>query len=360
MMSTYSVRSRPARYALGVAASGAPLPVVLPLADILPLPDPLFIGAIVGVAWLAGLGPAVTATAGSVVVLDYCFVNPIHTLALHDLPWVGMFCVVSLVLAKVAADHRRIIREREQLLRDEQRARREAESANKAKDQFLAMISHELRTPLATILSWVRILRSDAGNGAPRALEVIERNARAQARLVDDLLEASRAVTGKLSLDLQKVSLSAIVEAALENIAELASCKHLRLTKIINPVHELRGDPLRLQQVVTNLVVNAVKFTPEGGSIQVRLEQDGSSARILVRDTGVGIAPEILPHIFDRFVQGDIESTKRGGLGLGLTIVRHIVELHGGTVHAASEGHGKGATFLVRLPTDSPVAAEPQ
>jgi signal transduction histidine kinase len=261
-----------------------------------------------------------------------------------------MFTIVSLTLAKLAADHRRITGEREQLLRDEQRARREAEAANEALNQFLAMISHELRTPLTVILSWVGIVRTGGADAVPRGLEVIERNARTQARLIDDLLDASRAVTGKLRLEVQRVSVPAIVDAALESIVDIVTRKGLRVTKTISAAPDVPADPARLQQVVTNLLVNAVKFTPEGGVIDVRVDREQAWVRVVVRDTGIGIEPEMLPRIFDRFVQGEVLRESHDGLGLGLSIVRHIMELHRGTVHAESEGRGKGATFVVRLP----------
>jgi signal transduction histidine kinase len=350
MLMHYLIQSRAGRYALGVVASVAPVLVALPFAESLPLPDPLFVGAIVLTAWLAGLGPAVLATVGSVLILDYFFVDPLHTLALHDLPWVLMFTIVSLILAKLAADHRRITGEREQLLRDEQRARREAEAANAALNQFLAMISHELRTPLTVILSWVGIVRTGGADAVPRGLEVIERNARTQARLIDDLLDASRAVTGKLRLDVQRVSVPAVVDVALESIVDIVTRKGLRVTKTISAAPDVPADPARLQQVVTNLLVNAVKFTPEGGVIDVRVDREQAWVRVVVRDTGIGIEPEMLPRIFDRFVQGEVLRESHDGLGLGLSIVRHIMELHRGTVHAESEGRGKGATFVVRLP----------
>ena len=177
---------------------------------------------------------------------------------------------------------------------------------------------------------------------------------RSSARLVDDLLDVSRAVTGKLRLEVQRVSVPAILDAALESIADGVSRKGLRVTKTISSAPDVPADPARLQQVVTNLLVNAVKFTPEGGVIEVRVECEQTWVRVVVRDTEIGIEPDMLPRIFDRFVQGEALRESHDGLGLGLSIARHIVELHRGTVHAESEGRGQGATFVVRLPIASP------
>ncbi len=244
--------------------------------------------------------------------------------------------------------------ERDQLLTREQQARAEAETANRIKDEFLATLSHELRTPLNPMLGWVQLLRRgrlDAATTA-RALETIERNVKTQAKLIEDLLDVSRIIAGKLCLDVRVVHLATIVEAAIETVRIAAEAKGIRIEATLDRLLELpSGDPNRLQQVVWNLLSNAVKFTPGEGRIEVRLERAYSRAQILVKDTGIGISAEFLPYVFDRFQQANSSTTRTyGGLGLGLAIVRHLVELHGGTVQAESPGPGQGATFIVQLP----------
>jgi PAS domain S-box-containing protein len=230
----------------------------------------------------------------------------------------------------------------------------EAQEANRVKDDFLAVLSHELRTPLNAIVGYSRMMR---GNLLPpdqvtRAIDVLERNARWLTQIVDDVLDVSRIVSGKIRLDVQSVDLAAIVDNAIGTVQPAADAKGVRLQSLIDPrIAPVSGDPDRLQQVVWNLMSNAVKFTPKGGRVQVRLERVNSHIEIVVSDTGMGIAKEFLPHVFDRFRQADSGSTRRsGGLGLGLSIVRHLVEMHGGRVHAASAGQDQGATFTVRLP----------
>ena len=230
----------------------------------------------------------------------------------------------------------------------------EAQEANRVKDDFLAVLSHELRTPLNAIVGYSKMMR---GNMLPpdqvtRAIDVLERNARWLTQIVDDVLDVSRIVSGKIRLDVQSVDLAAIVDNAIGTVQPAADAKGVRLQSLIDPrIAPVSGDPDRLQQVVWNLMSNAVKFTPKGGRVQVRLERVNSHIEIVVSDTGMGIAKEFLPHVFDRFRQADSGSTRRsGGLGLGLSIVRHLVEMHGGRVHAASAGQDQGATFTVRLP----------
>jgi signal transduction histidine kinase/ActR/RegA family two-component response regulator len=230
----------------------------------------------------------------------------------------------------------------------------EAQEANRVKDDFLAVLSHELRTPLNAIVGYSKMMR---GNMLPpdqvtRAIEVLERNARWLTQIVDDVLDVSRIVSGKIRLDVQAVDLAGIVDNAIGTVQPAADAKSVRLQSLIDPrIAPVSGDPDRLQQVVWNLVSNAVKFTPKGGRVQVRLERVNSHIEIVVSDTGVGISKEFLPHVFDRFRQAESGSTRRtGGLGLGLSIVRHLVEMHGGRVHATSAGENQGATFTVRLP----------
>ena len=247
----------------------------------------------------------------------------------------------------------RIVRERQALLESEQAARREAEAANHAKDEFLATLSHELRTPLNAIVGWAHLLKTgqlDEGQTA-RAVEVIDRNAKAQSQIVADVLDVSRIVMGKLRLEVRPVELSTVVEEALETLRPAAAAKEIQLESALGSGSRVSGDPDRLQQVVWNLVSNAIKFTPGGGRIRVDLRRVNGHAEVTVEDTGMGIRPDFLPHVFERFRQSDSSSTRaHGGLGLGLALVRHLVELHGGTVIAASRGEGKGATFTVALP----------
>jgi PAS domain S-box-containing protein len=229
---------------------------------------------------------------------------------------------------------------------------REAQDANRLKDEFLATVSHELRTPLAAILGWLHLLRSGNPAQVTRAIETIERNALAQVRIVDDVLDVSRIITGKLRIDVEGVSLAEVLRHAIDTVRPSAEAKQIDLTASLDPdVGDIAGDPARLQQVAWNLLSNAIKFTPRGGRIIVRLDRDGADARVSVSDTGQGIQPDFLPFVFDRFRQADSRSTRAyGGLGLGLALVRHLVELHGGQVTAQSAGEGAGATFTIKLP----------
>jgi signal transduction histidine kinase len=244
--------------------------------------------------------------------------------------------------------------EREQLLAREQSARAEAEQANRLKDEFLATVSHELRTPLTAILGWTHMLRNTGLDEptATHALETIERNARSQAQLIEDILDVSRVITGKLRLDIGRVDVALIVNEAIDSVRLAAEAKGIQLEVTLDPsARYVFGDAGRLQQVIWNLLSNAIKFTPTRGRVGVCVKQAGPDVQIRVSDTGDGIGADFLPFIFDRFRQADGTTTRRhGGLGLGLAIVRHLVELHGGTVEAESAGEGRGATFTVSLP----------
>jgi signal transduction histidine kinase/PleD family two-component response regulator len=250
---------------------------------------------------------------------------------------------------------------RARLLVREQAARADAERANRTKDEFLATLSHELRTPLTAILGWTHLIRGGKLDEAmmTRALETIERNARAQSQLIDDLLDVSRIITGKLMLDFRPVELASLIEATIDTVRPMAEAKSIGVRPSLRTAHcVVSGDPARLQQVVWNLFSNAVKFTPEGGSVEVGLTCDERRVELEVSDTGQGISQDFLPYIFDRFRQADGTTTrKHGGLGLGLAIVRHLVELHGGTIRAHSDGTGKGATFTLSLPLSSNLPA---
>jgi PAS domain S-box-containing protein len=251
--------------------------------------------------------------------------------------------------------------EREQLLEQEKAARAEAQAANQSKDEFLAVVSHELRSPLNSILGYVRLLRPETASVAQmkQAAEIIERNGRIQLQLIEDLLDTARIISGKLKLEVQPIELISVITTALDVVRPATQAKSISLISNLDPLAgQITGDPDRLQQVVWNLLTNAIKFTPEKGSVEITLKRADPYIAIIVRDTGKGIEPEFLPHIFERFQQGDMSSTRRvGGLGLGLSLIKHLVELHGGTVEAESEGAGQGATFTVHLPLRAVYAA---
>ena len=269
-------------------------------------------------------------------------------------------------LAKEIRQRQRAEEERAQLLVQEQKARAEAERLNRLKDEFLSTVSHELRTPLNAILGWSQILRTSKVDEVKmnRALETIERNARSQAQLIDDLLDISRIITGKIRLNVQTVQLLPVIEAAIDTVRPAADAKNIRLQAVLDPAAgPVLGDSERLQQIVWNLLSNAIKFTPKQGRVQVCLQRINSHTEIVVVDSGQGISAEFLPYVFERFRQADGSITRSfGGLGLGLAIVRQLVELHGGTVHAESPGEGQGATFTVKLPllAVGPKAIEPE
>ncbi len=254
-------------------------------------------------------------------------------------------------------ERKRVEEERSELLGRERAARAEAERANRLKDEFLATLSHELRTPLNAVIGWSRMLKSGRldNDSSLHALEVIERNAWAQKQIIEDILDVSRVITGKLQLNLGPVDLVAVVDAALDAVRPALEAKDIKIETIIDAgLRIVPGDPARLQQVVWNLLSNAAKFTPGEGKIEVRVSQDASSVLIQVSDTGPGIEPSFLPHVFERFRQADGSTTRtHGGLGLGLAIVRHLVELHGGVITAENRQEGTGAIFTVklRLPT---------
>ena len=270
-------------------------------------------------------------------------------------------------LLQLVADRAALAIDHARLFREAQEARSHAEAANRAKDEFLSVLSHELRTPLTPIIAWTRMLRR-AGlepETVRRALDAIERSTKSQAHLVEDLLDVSRIVSGKLHIDPRPVELSEVIEAAVESVRPAADARSIRIRLLLDPeAGVVLGDPQRLQQVVWNLLSNAIKFSPAGGRVEVRLEADGSHVELEVSDAGQGIPAEFLPHLFERFRQADSSTTRaHGGLGVGLAIVHHLIERHGGTVRAESPGPGQGATFTVRLPATArrsdPSAVEP-
>jgi PAS domain S-box-containing protein len=274
----------------------------------------------------------------------------------HNLPYFrdsGRECVV--LTGVDVTDRQRAEQERAQLIQER------AARLNQSKDQFLALVSHELRTPLTAIIGWVHILRTRelVPEKRARALESIERNARLQEEIIGDILDVSRIGTGQLSIKFEPIDLRRIVEDTLDTVHFMADAKTLQLKSDLQATPEVLGDSKRLHQVFSNLLSNAIKFTPEHGTIEISLESDTSEIRIRIRDSGKGIDTQLLPHIFEPFIQGDSTTTRRyGGLGIGLTIVYHLVQLHGGTIQAENIGEGKGAVFTVRLPI-SGVRAQP-
>jgi PAS domain S-box-containing protein len=296
--------------------------------------------------------PAVSGEHGFTQMQQAVRISPLS----HEGRVIGTLTIIEDVTERVAreAELQAQLEERSRLLSSENVARREAERANRLKDEFLATISHELRNPLNAILGWAHMMRVGKLNeaNAERAVETIYRNAKSQAQLVADLLDVSRIISGKLRLDVRTVDLISIVNAAIDSIRPAADAKSIRLQTMMDPAAgPISGDADRLQQIVWNLLTNAVKFTPKGGRIQVKLQRVNSHVEIVVSDSGVGISKEFLPHVFDRFRQADASTTRiHGGLGLGLSIVHQLVDLHGGSVTVQSEGEGQGATFTITLP----------
>ena len=260
-------------------------------------------------------------------------------------------------------ERKRAEEERAHLMAELQRRADELARANRLKDEFLATLSHELRTPLTAVLGWARMMTEDKLDEATRAhgLRVIKSNAEAQQHLIEEILDVSRIITGKLRIELVPIELIPVVEAAVEAVRPAAQAKAIQIRTAFDPeANFVSGDADRLQQVVWNLLSNAVKFTPKGGRVEVQLERVDAQSRLVVSDTGQGIAPEFLPHVFERFRQADQSAARlHSGLGLGLALVRHLVELHGGTVSARSEGKQKGATFVVELPAITPKSEDP-
>jgi PAS domain S-box-containing protein len=251
------------------------------------------------------------------------------------------------------SDRVQLEQELNQTLQQEQAARAEAERANRIKDEFLAILSHELRSPLNPILGWTKLMQSRPfePEETATALATIERSVKVQIQLIDDLLDIAKILRGKLSMTAEPVNLVSAIEAALETVAAAAQAKSIQLETVLSPSGRVMGDSARLQQIVWNLLSNAIKFTPDHGKVEIRLEQVGDRARIIVRDTGKGIKPDFLPHLFESFRQEDVSTTRNfGGLGLGLAIVRSLVEAHGGTIWAESPGEGQGSTFTVQFP----------
>ena len=361
-------RERPAPVGFGFALLAVAVATLVrwPLRELLGtnVPFLLYFPAVIASGWFGGLGPALFATGLSALGAQYFLMEPVFTFRLATRGelfrlalFTGIGVFISLLVEELHRSRRRVEAAAQERLRHMEEIRaawQEAEAANRTKDEFLATVSHELRTPLNAIVGWAQILQisPDDKEKLERGLQVIHRNAKAQAQLIDDLLDLSRIISGKMRLDVRPVDLVPVLEGAIEAIRPAAEARQIRLHRLLDPqAGPIAGDPDRLRQVVWNLLTNAVKFTPKGGRIEVRLERVNSHVEILVADTGIGIDPELAPRVFDRFRQLDSSSSRtHGGLGLGLAIVRHLVELHGGTVEVRSAGAGKGSTFIVGLP----------
>jgi signal transduction histidine kinase len=323
----------------------------------------LFVAAVMVSAWYGGLGASLLATALAVLTSSYFLLPPLYTLNMadpNDVVHLGLFILVAVLISslhqKVRSAQRQaeeLARGKEELLSREKTARVEAEAATRARDEFVAMVSHELRTPITAILGWAELLKRCGNSDTAsinQALEAIERNARMQAHLINDLMDISRINTGNLKLDMRPVELSTVINAALDAVRPTAAAKHIQFRVMLDPGPGLVfGDLNRLQQVVWNLLSNAIKFTPREGSIQIRLARVASQLEVAVSDNGKGISQEFLPRVFEPFSQSDTAS-KYGGLGLGLAIARELVELHGGTIEVKSPGEGLGSTFRIKLP----------
>jgi signal transduction histidine kinase len=315
----------------------------------------LFVPAVMLSAWFGGLVGGIVATIASIVSIDLLVFQPTGTFAVQswqDVVVLLLFGAVSASISVLTAGRRQAEAEREKALAAAEQAQREAEISSRLKDQFLATLSHELRTPLNAVLGWTRMLAQGQvePQKVPAALASIERNAYAQKQLVDDLLDVSAIVSGRLRLQPREIDLADVVQGAVDSVRLSLDARHHRLSLQVKPVR-IVGDADRLRQVMWNLLSNAVKFTPDGGDIFVHVDQTGQSAQVTVRDNGRGIAPEFLPHVFEPFRQADASITRTsGGIGLGLALVRHLVEAHGGSVSVWSAGPRLGTTFEVTLP----------
>jgi signal transduction histidine kinase len=298
-------------------------------------------------SWFGGLGPGLLTTIVTSLTIAYSFApaSGLRSIDVDHFVRLVEFIIVALLITFLN-DRRRRAQRRAEF------AHAEADLANRAKDQFLATVTHELRTPLTAVLGWANVLKLGQNDKTfpSRALEAIERNARKQQELIDDLLDISRITAGQLHLDTCPIDLADVIDAAIEVVQPAMNAKGLRLrTSLSDDSATVIGDDRRLQQVLWNLLSNAVKFTPEGGVIEIDLEYTGSHARIIVRDSGTGIEPALLPHVFERFRQGEQSKKRHGGVGLGLAIARELVELHGGTIEARNSEFG-GAEFRIQLP----------
>lgn len=340
-----------AGFAIGAASIAAALLLTLFFGKWIQPPIPsFFLAAVAVTAWLGGKYPSLFATFLAVIAIEYFFLPPFDTfgVGVENAVNAAVFILVALLISYIDAARKSAFAELER------RACFETENANRAKDTFLAMVTHELRLPLNAILGWNQIMRKGKLDPAQtaHALDVVERNARIQAQLVEELIDLSRIRTGKFRINASPINLRGVIDAAIESVKPAIEAKNILLIRDFDEtIFLVRGDAERLQQVVWNLLSNAAKFTPEGGQIRIRLERAETHALLKVEDKGAGIHPELLPFVFDLFRQSEENAeAKHEGLGLGLAIVRHLVEAHGGSVTAASDGLGAGATFTVELP----------
>ena len=322
-----------------------------------------FFGAVMLSTWFGGLTAGLLTTALSLISIDLFFIGSVghYTVPWYDLPLLAVFCCLSLLIAHIVDSRRRaelalrIANERLELRVAERTL--QLEEANRVKDRFLGMVSHDLRSPLTSILGWLKIIEQDVDSQTYRkALSIIKRNALMQLRLVNDLLDATGMAATGIQLNVQLVELSELIESIKQRFQPLASERRIRLDVLIDPdLIPIRVDPDRLCQALDNLISNAIKFTPDDGRVSIQVKTVGNQLHISVSDTGEGIAPEALPHVFDEFFQENKKN--RQGIGLGLAIVKHIITAHGGTVEANS--CGKGSTFTIALPGEARIGSRP-
>jgi signal transduction histidine kinase len=356
---------------LGYAVAGSLTLAALVLTSLIwpviePTASPLILAAVVVSAWYGGLGPGLLTTGLGAAGKAFFFLTPARSLQIEDAAaalQLGLFIVIALLISSLTGALRQAHGDKEMIVAQERAARADADAANRAKDVFLATVSHELRTPLqamSTRLAGLR-RRADDREDVRRAIESLERGVTMQSRLIDDLLDVSRIVAGQVRLEKAPVELAPAVEAAVATARAAAPANDVVLRVVLDPAAgAVLGDRERIEQIVCNLVSNALKFTPPRGRVDVHLRRAGDTARITVADTGCGIPDTLLPHIFDEFRQGRWSPGAAGqGLGLGLAIVRRLVELHGGRVSARSDGAGRGATFVVDLPAADRRGAAP-
>jgi signal transduction histidine kinase len=342
---TTPLRRHIARYAFALAVVAVALLIVLEWRDLQPHTYAIFLFAVVATALVEGLGPALVATVLALVAMNYVeFVQGVFRTDFNDVVQFALFGTMAVTVSLLTAQRQRAERELE-------RVNAELRELDRAKDQFIATVSHELKTPMTVILGWAALLRREHDEDLLQtATAAIEQSAHAQARLIEDLLDMSRLILGKLHLDLSPVGLITVVQQAVDMIRPAAQARGVSVdVSLPRDPCIVEGDALRLQQVCLNLLSNAVKFTPAGGSVEVRLWLDGRLAAIAVDDTGEGIPPDVLPHVFEPLQQAR-GAVQKGGLGLGLAIVRQLVIMHKGTVGVQSDGPGKGAHFIVQLP----------
>ena len=345
---------RAGRYLFGVAASVSTVAVLIPLRFLIePLPAPPFLLTVIAVAWFVGLGPALVSVAVCAFAIDYWFIPPLFavTTTWHEVASVVSFALVGVVVAWLTATRRHAEDERKALLARERAARASAEAANRAKDEFVAVLGHEFRNPLSAISTAVQLLDrvGKPDDTSTNAREVIARQARNIARMVDDLMEVNRIAAGKIRLDPRPMDLAETVRRCVATLAGAGRTERHALA-VHGEAVWVEADPVRVEQIVVNLLDNALKYTPPGGAVDVTIARESGHGVLRVQDTGVGIPREMLTRIFDLFVQGQPGAIRgRSGLGIGLAVVHHLAELHGGTIEASSDGPGRGSTFRLRL-----------